>query len=347
MDIHPVNKRKGNGNPTMQDVANLVGVSKQTISAVINNKPGITEETRARVRAAIEKLGYRIDHTARSLRTGRTHTIALLITDVSSPFLSKIALVAEDYAYAAQYSLMLFNTRDDPAREVAYANAVIQRSVDGVLFVSAHGENIAVDHLSAAGVPIVAVDRIPQGYNGPSITFNNFAAGRMAALHLIGLGHQRMAHIAGPGFAHISDERLDGFRDILIANDCPEPVYDRAQGGWGIQNGYEAMQRVLARSRNFTAVFAAGDQMAIGAMRALREAGLDIPRDVSLISIDDIDMAAFVYPPLTTISQSIPEMACEGVNLLLELIQKKTPERDQIVIEPRLVIRQSTAAPSN
>ncbi len=345
MTNYSARSRRGSGNPTMQDVAELVGVSKQTISAVINDKPGITEETRARVRAAIEQLGYRIDHTARSLRTGRTHTIALLITDVSSPFLSKIAGVAEDYAYAAQYSLMLFNTRDDPEREVAYVNSVIQRSVDGVLFVSAHGENIAVDLLSAAGVPIVAVDRVPDGYTGPSITFNNRAAGRMAAEHLIGLGHTRLAHIAGPDFAHISDERLAGFCEVLSENGIADPLVERVQGGWGVQHGYEAMQRLMARSRDFSAIFAAGDQLAIGMKRALRESGYEIPNDVSLISIDDIDLAAFVDPPLTTISQSIPEMASQGVNLLLDLIKKNQPEQDKIVIEPRLVLRKSTAAP--
>jgi LacI family transcriptional regulator len=345
MGINRARSGKQNGNPTMQDVATLVGVSKQTISAVINNKPGITEETRARVRAAIDQLGYRIDHTARSLRTGRTHTIALLMTDVSSPFLSKIAGVVEDYAYAEQYSLMLFNTRDDPQREVAYVNAVIQRSVDGVLFISAQNENIAVQHLSAAGVPIVAVDRIPQGYTGPSVTFNNPAAGRLAARHLLDLGHTRIAHIAGPGFTHISDERLDGLRAVLSENGLPEPLVERAPDGWGIQHGYEAMLRLLARTQDFSAVFAAGDQMAFGVMRALRESGRDIPRDVSLISIDDIDMAAYVSPPLTTISQSIPEMACLGVNLLLNLIQKKQPAQEQIVIEPTLILRQSTAAP--
>ena len=334
-----------NGNPTMQDVANLVGVSKQTISAVINEKPGITEVTRARVRAAIEQLGYRIDHTARSLRTGQTHTIALLITDVSSPFLSMIAGVAEDYAYAAQYSLMLFNTRDDPERELAYVNTVLQRSVDGVLFVSAHGENIAVERLVEAGVPIVAIDRIPRGYSGASVTFNNRAAGRMVAEHLIQLGHRRMAHIVGPGFAQISDERLAGFCEVLGENGTPEPLLERAQGGWGIQNGYEAMLRLMAHSQDFTAVFAAGDQMAIGVMRALREFGRDIPSDVSLVSIDDIDLAAFLYPPLTTISQSIPDMACQGVDLLLDLIKKKQPAQEKIVIEPRLVLRRSTAAP--
>jgi len=329
----------------MQDVANLAGVSKQTVSAVINHKPGITEETAARVRASIEQLDYRIDHTARSLRTGKTRTIALLITDVSSPFLSMIAGVAEDYAYAEQYTLMLFNTRDDPEREVAYANSVIERSVDGVLFISARGENIAAEHLTEAGVPIVAIDRVPQNYTGPSVTFHNRAAGRMAADHLLGLGHKRMAHIAGPEFARISDERLAGFQEVLRENGLPAPLVERAEAGWGIQNGYEAMLRLLARSQDFTAIFAAGDQIAIGAKRALREYGFDVPKDVSLISIDDIDLAAFVDPPLTTISQSIPEMAHQGVTLLLDLIKKKHPVQDKIVIEPRLVLRKSTAAP--
>lgn len=343
-----MNKRPSHnrmGNPTMQDVANLVGVSKQTVSAVINHKPGITEETSARVRAAIEQLGYRIDHTARSLRTGRTHTIALLITDVSSPFLSMIAGVAEDYAYAAQYTLMLFNTRDDPEREVAYANSVIERSVDGVLFISAHSENIAVEHLTEAGVPTVAIDRVPKNYTGPSVTFNNRAAGRMAAEHLLGLGHIRMAHIAGPEFAKISDERLAGFQEVLHENGIRAPLVERAEGGWGIQDGYEAMLRLLARSQDFTAVFAAGDQLAIGVKRGLRDYSLDIPGDVSLISIDDIDLAPYVDPPLTTISQSIPEMARQGVTLLLDLIKMKRPVNDKIVIEPRLVLRKSTAAP--
>lgn len=327
----------------MQDVADLVGVSKQTVSAVINHKPGITEETSARVRAAINQLGYRIDHTARSLRTGRTHTIALLITDVSSPFLSKIASVAEDYAYAAEYNLMLFNTRDDPEREVSYANSIIERSVDGVLFVSAHSKNTAVERLIEAGVPVVALDRAPQNYTGPSVTFNNRAAGRMAAEHLLSLGHKRIGHIAGPEFASISDERLIGFRSVLQEHGVRDPLIERAEGGWGIQNGYEAMLRLLARSQNFTAIFAAGDQMAIGMERALREYGFNVPRDVSLISIDDIDLAAFVDPPLTTISQSIPEMARQGISLLLDILRKKHPGQEKIIIEPRLVLRSSTA----
>lgn len=326
----------------MQDVADLVGVSKQTVSAVVNGKPGITEETQARVRAAIEQLGYRLDFMARSLRTRQTHTIALLITDVASLFLSKIASVAEDCAYQAHYNLVLYNTREDSQRENDYIESVIQRSVDGVLFVSAADDSTAIQRLELAGVPVVALDRTPRGYRGPSVTLDNRATGRLVAEHLLKLGHTRLAHIAGPETVHISEERVAGFREVLQAEGVADPIIERAQG-WRVEPGYEAAQRLIVSGGEFTAVFAAGDQLAIGAMRALREAGRDIPGSVSLVGIDDIDMAAYLCPPLTTVSQSIPRMAELGVGLLLNLIAGETPAQTQLVIEPELVIRQSAA----
>jgi DNA-binding LacI/PurR family transcriptional regulator len=327
----------------MQDVADLVGVSKQTVSAVINGKPGITEETQARVRAAIDQLGYRLDFMARSLRTRQTHTIALLITDVSSLFLSKIASVAEDCAYQAHYNLVLYNTREDPEREDDYIESVMQRSVDGVLFVSSNDNSRAVQRLELAGVPVVVLDRTPRGYDGPSVTLDNRATGRLVAEHLLDLGHRRLAHIAGPESVHISEERLAGFLEVVHGRGVPEPVIERARG-WRVEPGYEAAHRLIETGSDFTAVFAAGDQVAIGAMRALREAGRRIPADVSLVGIDDIDMDAFLCPPLTTVSQSIPRMAELGVGLLLDLIAGQAPEQVKLVIKPELVVRESTAA---
>ena len=333
--------RRKQRTPTMKDVAELAGVSKQTVSAILNEKPGISEETEARVRAAIDQLGYRLDLTARSLRTGRTRTIALLLTDVSSLFLSKIASVAEDCAYAAHYNLVLYNTRDDPKRERDYVNSVTERSVEGVLFISARDDSTAIEKLRLAGVPVVVLDRTPQDYDGPSVTLDNRKSGQLVAEHFLSLGHTRLAHIAGPAVVHISQERLYGFSQALQAKGMPQPVVERAPG-WTVEAGYETMQRLIARGEDFTAVFVAGDLLAIGAMRALREAGRQIPADISLMSIDDIDLAQYLYPPLTTISQSIPQMATLGVQLLLDLIAGKKPEQTQIVIEPKAVIRQST-----
>jgi len=330
---------------TMRDVAEYLDVSKQTVSAVINNKPGIPAGTRGRVLAAIEELGYRPDYTARSLRTGRTGTIALFVTDISNPVFSMLASVAEDYAYAASYTLVLYNTRDDPQRERSYVDSAIQRSVDGALFVAARDDTIAVESLEAAGLPVVVMDRLPRSYIGPSVSLDNGLAGELAARHLLMLGHTRLAHIAGPAAVHISEERLRGFCGVVEADGLAEDICIERAGGWQVECGYSAMERLLAQPTDFTAVLAAGDLLAIGAARALREAGIRIPEDVSLMGIDDIDLAAFTHPPLTTVSQSLTQMATKAAQMLLELVGGQEPEQRRVKIVPQLIVRHSTAPP--
>ena len=326
----------------MQDVAELSSVSKQTVSAVLNDKPGITAETRARVLAAIKQVNYRMDLRARSLRTGRTHTVALIITDVSSPVFGKIANAAEELVYAEKYNLVLYNTHDDLERERFYIDSILQRSVDGVMFVSASDDSTALEKLEAAGIPVVVVDRVPQNYHGPAVVLDNARAGRLAAEHLLALGHTRCAHISGPDQVHIARERLEGFRQVL-ANDGLAPIDVEETDDWHLESGYAAAERLLARGAPMTAVFCAGDLLAMGAMRAFQDANLRIPADLSVVSIDDIDLAAYVSPPLTTVSQSLAQMATVGVQLLFDLLAGKEPMVERIVIEPQLIVRRSTA----
>jgi LacI family transcriptional regulator len=328
----------------MKDVAELAGVSKQTVSAIINGKPGITDETRDRVLSVIEQLGYRPDITARSLSTGRTRTIALLITDVSSPVAAKIASTAEDYAYAAQYTLILYNTHDDVVREKACIESAIQRSVDGVLFVSANDESKAPQTLQSAGMPLVVIDRCPRGYIGPSVMLDNVQAGRLAAEHLWSLGHRHIVQIGGPQTVSNSQERLTGFQDLLRERGNGVELWFETAENWHIEAGYEAMRRVLGHGAPFTAVFAAGDLLAIGAMSALREASLGIPMDVSVIGVDDIDLDRFLHPPLTTVSQSIARMAMVGTQKLIAILDSGEPGEIHTLVQPLLVVRQSTAA---
>ncbi len=332
----------------MQDVADLLHISKQTVSAVINGKPGITPATRARVLAAIKQVDYRMDWTARSLRTGRTHAIALVAADVSSPMMGKMASVAEERLYAEHYSLVLYNTRDDLERERFSVDSIFERSVDGVLFVSARDESRALEQLDAAGIPAVVIDRVPQGYAGHAVVLDNVAAGRLAADHLAGLGYGRLAHIAGPANVHIARERQEGFSAGLAARGLPAPAVEAADD-WHVESGHAAMQRLLARvaagaQPDFGAVFCAGDMLAVGALRALAEAGRRVPADVSLMGLDDIDIAAYLTPPLTTISQSIERMAVLGVERLLALVAGEAPAPLRTVIAPELVVRASTAA---
>ncbi len=329
---------------TMQDVAELIHVSRQTVSAVVNNKPGITEETRARVLAAINQVNYRMDLTARSLRTGRTNTVALMVTDVSSPVAGKMACVAEERVYAEHYNLVLYNTHDDLEREQFYIDSVLQRSVDGVMFVSASDESTALNKLEAAGIPAIVVDRVPHSFQGPAVVLDNQTAGRMGMEHLLGLGHTQVAHIGGPGEVHIARERLAGACSALSAAGRGRLVVEQADA-WHLESGYRATQRLLNTDTEFTALFCAGDLLAIGAMRALREAGYRIPEDVSLMGIDDIDLAGYLSPPLTTVSQSIARMATLGVELLFDLLSGQEPEARRIVIAPQLIVRESTQPP--
>jgi LacI family transcriptional regulator len=346
MQRSPSSTRRRRG-ATMQDVADLLHISKQTVSAVINNKPGITPATRARVLAAIKQVDYRMDWTARSLRTGRTHAIALVAADVSSPMMGKMASAAEERLYAERYSLLLYNTRDDLERERFSIDSILERSVDGVLFVSARDESTALEDLEAASIPAVVIDRVPQSYRGPAVVLDNVAAGRLAAGHLAGLGHRHLAHIAGPANVHIARERQEGFCAGLAERGLPPPAVEAADD-WHVESGHAAMRRLLARTQTesgiaFSTAFCAGDLLAVGALRALAEAGLRVPADVSLMGLDDIDIAAYLTPPLTTISQSIERMAALGVERLLALVAGDNSAPLRTVIEPRLVVRDSTA----
>jgi len=325
----------------MKDVAELVGVSIQTVSAVMNDKPGITGETRDRVLAAVKQLGYHPYSVARSLRTGQTRTLALIVSDLSNPSFGTMASAAEDYAHRFGYNLTVHNTHDDVTREASYIQSLSQRWIDGVLYVSAEDELSSQTALEQAGIPSVAVDRIPETYVGPSVTLDNTKAGTIAAQHLIDLGHHHLAHISGPYRLRVARERIRGFEQAL-AHHGLDPA-GREEGNWTCDSGYAAMKRILEHEPHPTALFAANDRMAIGAMQAIQEAGLRVPGDISVVGLDDIEVAAYQNPPLTTVRQSFVELATLAVRLLLALIEKDQPAETQLVIEPELIERQSTA----
>lgn len=326
----------------MKDVAERAGVSAQTVSAVINGDVRISAETSARVRAVITELRYRPYSVARSLRTRRTKTIALIVSDIANPVFATMASTAEDHAHQHGYSMVVYNTRDDPEREASYIRTAIDRWVDGVLFVATQDRMTSLDTLQAVGIPTVAIDRIPQGYSGPSVTLDNVEAGRMAAQHLLGLGHTQIAHIAGPSALRLARERLEGFRTVVEAASPPCTLHLAHAEDWECESGYRAMKILLAEAPGLTAVFAANDRLAIGAMQAAYEAGRCIPDEISFIGLDDIEVAAYQIPPLTTIRQSFSELARLGVNRLLAILGDTEDELTQIVIPPTLIERAST-----
>jgi LacI family transcriptional regulator len=331
----------------MKDVAQRANVSIQTVSAVINGKPGITKETTSRVLGVIQELGYRPFSVARSLRTGQTHTIALVVTDIANPFCATLASVTEDYAHRFGYSLVVYNTHDDVEREMGYIQTAMQRWIDGMLFMATEDKMPSLEVLQTAGIPAVAIERIPEGYSGPSVTLDNVKAGHMAAEHLLELGHTRLAHISGPLRLRVMRERQLGFCQALEARGLSLAACAGGEGNWACIWGYQAMQRLLECRPRPTAVFAANDRMAIGAMRAIYEAGLRVPDDIAVIGMDDIEVAAYQVPPLTTVRQSFAQLATLGVQLLLDMLRGAEPSEIHRMIQPELVVRVSTAPPSN
>ena len=329
--------------PTMRDVAELVGVSVQTVSAVINNKSEITAETRLRVNEAIEKLGYRPYSVARSLRTGKTNTISFIISDIANPSFAAMASSAEDYAHASGYHLMVHNTHDDPQREASYVHSVAERWIDGVLIVSANDGLESLRILQNAMLPVVAVERVPQEYSGPSVRFDNLRAGQLAAEYLLSLGHKRIAHISGPRHMRHVQERLSGFENTLLEANIRVPPGWIVEGNWRCEDGYECMLQILRSGDVPTALFASNDRMAIGAIQAISQAGLRVPDDISVMGLDDIEVSAFQIPLLTTIRQPFTSLATEAIQLLLKIIHGEHSPVPHRLLEPLLIERSSAA----
>jgi LacI family transcriptional regulator len=212
-----------------------------------------------------------------------------------------------------------------------------------MIFVSAEDKMTSLNALEAAGIPTVSIDRIPDGYDGPSVTFDNVKAGRMAAEYLLDLGHTGIAHISGPLKLRLARERLAGFQQAIEARGISSGLCVSGEGNWECMAGYKAMQIIMTSDRRPTALFAANDRMAIGAIQVIHEAGLRVPDDISVVGLDDIELAAFQNPPLTTVRQSFTELATMAVRILLDILGGKESERRQIVVEPSLVVRQSAA----
>lgn len=330
---------------TITDVARKAGVSTATVSHVINKTRFVSQETTDRVLAAMEELGYRGNTLASSLRTGRTNTIGVLVTDSSNQFHAEIARVIEDVVFKKGYSVYLCNSDNDIGKERIYIDTMLARQVDGVIY-NASGESH--DHLLELiehNIPVVVVGRAYAKYRLDSILIDNEKGGRMAASYLIGLGHRRIACITGPSATTPSAARVVGFLKVLKDAGIEMPEEYIAHGDFRTISGEETMTRFLSLSPRPTAVFACNDLMAIGALRSLQMAGINAPTDISVIGFDNIQMAASTAPGLTTIAQPIKEMGKLAANRLINVIEKNNENIKvlDLVLDPALIIRDSCA----
>ena len=317
-----------------------------TVSRVINDSGYVSPEARARVTRAIAELGYMPNILARQLRSKRTKTIALVLTDIANPFFTTIARGVEDAARAQGYAVMFCNTDESETEEIEYIRVLIGRQVDGVLLVPATDSSAALQLLHKYGLPVVILDRRLRSGGVDEVRTDSEAGAHVAVSHLLDLGHRRIAVLTGPETVSTSADRVAGYRRAM-AEEGLDPNDEMVFfGGYNEASGFEMMRRILGSQRRPTAIFAANNFVAFGAIRALREAGLRTPEDMSIAVFDDLPPGWVFDPFLTVVSQPAYEIGRQAAELMLERLAGKAPaEARTIVLPSELITRRSTAPP--
>ena len=330
---------------TIRDVASHAGVSHQTVSRVINGNPNVSVITREKVLATISELGYVPSPMARGLISNRTHSIGIVADDISDQFFARVVAGAERAARERGYYLMIGSVEPDDD-ERGYLRLMLERRVEGLLLArpSVPLQPSDLVPVMQAGVPIVSVgsSHVP----GLAVDVDNRQGGYDATTHLLEHGHRSIATIVGPRDWPSADARLSGYRDALLeAGIAGTPELVERGVDWGLESGRAATDRLLASGLPFTAIFAQSDLIALGAIRRLRLEGLSVPNDVSIVGYDDVPIAAYVDPPLTTVHQPMREVGEYAAGLILERIAGNEPDSGPHLLPASLVVRQSTAPP--
>jgi DNA-binding LacI/PurR family transcriptional regulator len=326
---------------TLEEVGALAGVSRATVSRVINGSPKVSPDVRTAVEKAIAKLGYAPNLAARSLVTRRTDTIALVVCEpeervFSDPFFAAVVRGLTGAAATVDKNLVLLLAQDDRERERA-RRYLRPEHVDGVVLMSLHGDDPLPRQLARAGTPTVLVGRPFGRASVPYVDADNRGGARTAVEYLLARGRRRIATIAGPANMCAGVDRLEGYRDALPGKRTALVE----EGDFGEESGYESMRRLLKRHSPPDAVFAASDLMAAGALRALREANRDVPGDVAVVGFDDAPLAAHTQPELTTVRQPLDRMSEAVADLLLRRIAAPNARPRPVVCATELVERRS------
>jgi LacI family transcriptional regulator len=322
---------------TIRDVAARAGVSLGTASRVLSGNPATSPDARARVTEAAAALGYRPNAQARSLRSTRTHVLGLLVSDVRNPFFADIAHAAEQAALAADYVSLLGNANENVDQQDRYIETFLTQRVDGVVL-APQGPSATLDTLLASGMPVVFVDRKVEGLDVPSVTTDGRLGLEEAVAHLVAAGHHRIGYIGGPQSISTGRERHDAFIAALARHGLPVDPELITFGDFRLASGTEAAERLLAAPQRPTALLAADNLMAEGALTTLRRQGLLVGADVEVIAFDDIEWFAHMNPPISVIAQDAGAVGRSAVELLLRVIAGDEP---QSVVLPTTFIGRS------
>ena len=319
-----------------------------TVSRVINNHVRVAAETRQRVEQAINDLGYVPNALARGLLKGHTRTLALIVSDISNPFFTLMARGVEDVARGQGYTVILGNSDESAEKERQYVHSILSHRINGLLIAPAgYGSRKTLDLLARHGTKFVLVDRQIEGVPADIVVGDNVGGARRLAEHLIGLGHRRIALVNGAHEVPTAAERLTGYLQALAAHDLePDPriVIER---NYQRSGGYDATRQLLALppDRRPTAILACNNFLAIGVIEALRDARIEVPRDIAVVSFDDIELASALYPFLTVMAQPARTFGTIAAQFLFDRLEgSEPPAWRKVVLPPELIVRVSCGA---
>ncbi len=325
----------------IKDVAKKANVSISTVSRVINQSKPVQSKTKERVLMAIEELGYKPNAIARSLKVKHTQSIGIMVPDIANQFYPEVVRGIEDVANMYEYTIFLCNTDLDDDKELKYFSGMEEKQVDGLIFMG----NILTDRLARemkkADMPVVLIGSDHPDL--PSVTIDNTLAARKAVEYLLDKGHRGVAVITGKmKDPMMGRARLKGYREALEKAGINWKSEWVVEGGYRFKSGYEGARQLMMLEERPTAIFVASDEMAIGAMRAILEKGLQIPQDIAVVGFDNIDMSGKVYPSLTTMGQPMYEMGAIGMRLLTKYLQGEIVNDNKVVLNFELTERESS-----
>ncbi|MDQ6786363.1 MAG: LacI family transcriptional regulator [Acidobacteriota bacterium] len=327
---------------SIKDVAREAGVSTATVSHVINKTRFVSDEVRARVEQAIAECRYYPNAHARSLASGSSKILGLVISDISNPFFPELVMAIETAAYEHGYDVVLSNTNYEAERTSHYVQRFIERKVAGVALMTSEMDKSLIDELARREVSVVFLDSGEAGLHMSNLRVRYDEGIKQAILHLVELGHQDIAFIGGPPHLRSARRRLEAFRQTMqvVLPNTKEQIY---QGDFKVEGGRRSAAEILIGDDLPTAVIAANDLTAFGAISEFRSAGLSIPQDISVIGFDDIDFASLTEPALTTVNLPRGELGRMAVEALMKTLSSPTQHGIELSISTHLVVRQSTS----
>jgi DNA-binding LacI/PurR family transcriptional regulator len=333
---------------TIKEIAKAAGVSIGTVSNVLNGLATVRAEARERVLEAIEELGYQPSMLGRALRKEKTNMIVMIVPDITNPFFPAAVRGAEDVAFQNGYRLVLCNSDNDSSKEETYMREMQTYRPSGLIIVPAEQSRSleGAKGYVKAGSGVVYVDRIPPKWHGDSVTSAHREGAYAATRHLVDLGHERIATIAGPLTTTSALERLEGYRRAMKTSRLPVPPNYVQHAEFNMPSGHAKATILLRTVPRPTAIFAGNDLIALGVLTAIREAKLECPRDVSVVGFDNLDESDVTLPTLTTVDQSAYQLGAQAAQTVIERAGRKNGAARHVVLSPELRIKGSTAPPS-